>query len=306
MLRETTVSWIRWIDGVDLKKQEIYEVLDDYNFHELDIEACLEDNQRARIDMYNDYFFVILHFPKYNQKTKIYELNEFNIFVGKNFIITFRNFNGNHIDQIFEKYEQLHEVSSDEDSIKVSSGFILYEIIQVMLEKMYRVIQNMRGDIKYLERQVFENIAPNLVRDIMIKKRNIIILKNMFKPQLGVMSSLEAAVNKLFLWIMELYFEDLQDKTGYIISDIEVMEEYIISIEDAYKTMIDIQTGNIIRFLTIFSAFHLPLTLITGFYGMNVDNLPFQHSFLLVFMIIISTAVVMLLVYFVLNRRGKM
>lgn len=109
MLREITVGGVKWIDGVDLKKQEIYSVLDNYNFHELDIEACLEENQRARIDNYTDYFFVILHFPKYNQKTRIYDLNEFNIFVGKDFIITFRNYGGTHIDQIFEKYEQLSE-----------------------------------------------------------------------------------------------------------------------------------------------------------------------------------------------------
>ena len=82
--------------------------------------------------------------------------------------------------------------------MKVSSAFILYEIVQVMLEKMFKVIQNIRNDIKYLEKQVFDNISPNLVRDIMIKKRNIVILKNMFKPQLGVMTSLETAVNKLF------------------------------------------------------------------------------------------------------------
>lgn len=105
---------------------------------------------------------------------------------------------------------------------------------------------------------------------------------------------------------MELYFEDLQDKTGYVITDIEVMEEYMISIEDAYKAIIDIQTGDIIRFLTIFSAFHLPLTLITGFYGMNVDNLPFQHSFFIVGLIMISTFSTMVLLYYVLNRKGKL
>ena len=291
---------------MDLKKQEIYDVLDNYNFHELDIEACLEENQRARIDTYPDYFFTILHFPKYNQKTKVYELNEFNVFVGKDYLITFRNFGGNHIDEIFEKYETLDENYGDEEEINISSAFILYEIIQVMLEKMFKVIQNVRSDIKYLEREVFDNVDSSLVRDIMIKKRNIILLKNMFKPQLGVMASLESSVNKLFSGKMELYFEDLQDKTGFIYNDVELLEEYIISIEDAYKTMIDIQTGNIVRLLTVFSAFHLPLTLITGFYGMNVDNLPFQHNFLMVAMVMLSAFFCMLLIYFVLHRKGKM
>jgi magnesium transporter len=52
-----------------------------YNFHELDIEACLEENQRARIDYYDDYMFITLHFPKYNPRTQIYDLNEFDIFL---------------------------------------------------------------------------------------------------------------------------------------------------------------------------------------------------------------------------------
>jgi len=57
------------------------KILQNYNFHELDIEACTEENQRARIDVYDDYLFMVLHFPKYNEKTKIYNLNEFNIFL---------------------------------------------------------------------------------------------------------------------------------------------------------------------------------------------------------------------------------
>jgi magnesium transporter len=52
----------------------------------------MEQNQRARIDRYDDYLFMVLHFPKYNEKTKVYSLNEFNIFLGKDFLITFREF----------------------------------------------------------------------------------------------------------------------------------------------------------------------------------------------------------------------
>jgi Mg2+ and Co2+ transporter CorA len=52
-----------------LDKKSIYEVVKDYEFHELDIEACLEENQRARVDKYGDYLFIIFNFPKYNSKT---------------------------------------------------------------------------------------------------------------------------------------------------------------------------------------------------------------------------------------------
>jgi hypothetical protein len=65
---------------------------------------------------------------------------------------------------------------------------------------------------------------------------------------------------------MEVYFEDLEDKLDQILTEINILQEYIDSIEDTFKTMLDIKTNSIIKFLTLFSAFMLPLTLITSFY----------------------------------------
>ncbi|MBT6779116.1 hypothetical protein HOA93_05100 [bacterium] len=65
---------------------------------------------------------------------------------------------------------------------------------------------------------------------------------------------------------MEVYFEDLEDKLEQIVNEISILEEYIDSIEDAFKSMIDIKTNFVIKVLTVFSAFMLPLTLITSFY----------------------------------------
>lgn len=154
---------------------------------------------------------------------------------------------------------------------------MLYEIIQEMLEKMFRVSANIRRDIAGIEKQVFEHTKSFLVRHILEKKRNIVVLKHMIQPQIPVLKSLELHMNTLFDNEIEAYFEDLEDKMQKITTDISILEEYIESVEDAFKSMIDIQTNNIIKFLTIFSAFMLPLTLITSFYGMNIQ-LPFSDS----------------------------
>lgn len=235
----------------------------------------MEPNQRARIDSYDSYMFLTLHFPTYNTVKKIYELNEFHIFLGKNFLITLRDFPGKHIDDIYDKYEKKGD--DDEYDIDASSGLILYELIQEMLEKMFRVTLNVRRDISALEKKVFEKSSAPLVRNILIKKRNIIVLKHMFQPQMSVLIGLENHMKRLFDDEIEAYFEDLEDKLQKIITDILVLEEQVESVEDAFKSMIDIQTNSIIKFLTIFSAFMLPLTLITSFYGMNL-TLPFQDN----------------------------
>lgn len=302
MLRELKIKWITWIDGVGLSKDELQGVLSNYDFHELDLEAVLEPNQTARIDSYDDYMFLTLHFPKYNSRAQFYSLNEFHIFLWKDFIITLRDFEGQHLDGIFNKYKQKQ---TEEYDLPVSTWLILYEVIQVMLEKMFKLGKNVKKDIKEIEWKVFEKASSPLVKDIMIKKRNIVVLKHMFQPQKSVLIGLENHMKKMFEGEIEVYFEDLEDKLEKIITDVKILEEYIESVEDAFKSIIDIKTNSTIKFLTIFSAILLPLTLITSFYGMNV-NLPFQETPGFVYGLLFFSIWVVLLGYMYFNKQRKM
>ncbi|MFA5917484.1 MAG: magnesium transporter CorA family protein [Candidatus Gracilibacteria bacterium] len=302
MLRQINIKDILWVDGVNVTKAELLSVVRHYDFHELDIEACLEENQRARIDYYDDYMFITLHFPKYNTRSQIYELNEFNIFLGKNYILTFRNYPGNHIDKIFEQYKKLD--IDENNKMKISSGYVLYEIIQSMLEKVFRVAERITMDVKVIERNVFSGASSSLVRDIMIKKRNIMMLKNMFKPQITVLNQLEFNMNKLFAGKIEEYFEDLEDKLSQIVNEIILLDEYIESIEVSYKTIIDIRTNTVIKILTVVSTYTFPMMLITSFYGMNVKT-PFQENSIVVLSSIFGSTLFTIFILYWYFREGN-
>jgi len=293
-IRKLEVKWITWIDGVGLNKKKIFEIVKDYNFHELDIEACFEDNQRARVDNYDDYIFLILKFPKYNATLGVYELNEFNIFLWRNFIITFRDFPARHIDMLFEKYEK--QDVEDNAKFRFTSWYILYELIQSMLEKMFKVLDNNAKDLKDLEKIVFTNSSSSLVQKIMIKKRNIMFLKHMFKPQIAVLKLIEMHINKMFKWEIEVYFEDLEDKIEYITNYLDIYEENILYIEDAFQTMVDIKTNTVMKILTVFSTLLLPLTLITSFYGMNI-TLPYQNNPNFVYWLMLFSLISMIIAF---------
>ena len=309
MLREINIKWIKWIDAVGLRAEKIKEIAEKYDFHELDIEACLEENQRSRVDSYDNYLFILLNFPKYNSVKKIYEQNEFNIFLGKDFIITFRDFSGTHIDSIFDKYSDITELEKeidDDEEHKLTSGFVLYEILQSMLEKLFKVRVNIAKDLKNLENDVFKAAERNLVKDIMVKKRNIIVLKHMLKPQISVLKLIEFNINKIFNSEIEVYFEDLEDKLEYVVNEVEMHEEHIESIEDSFKSLTDIKMNWTITVLTVFSAFMLPLTLITSFYWMNIDPLFLADNTNLVYLVLISSILFMYLFYIYFKRKGKL
>jgi len=303
MLRKLTINKTKWFDWFWLSADEIKKTLAKFQVHELDLEACLEWNQKSRIDNYKDYSFIILHFPKYNQKLKIYELNEFNIFLWKDFLLTLRDYSIPNFDKILDYYKDL-KVNNQEDTIKFTSGYILYEIIQVMLEKMFRVLKNVTLDIKNIERQVFEEPTNSLVKDIMIKKRNIVVLKHMFQPQVQVLKQLENVVKEVHSQKIEIYFEDLEDKIEQVVSDIYVISEQIDTIEDAFKTIIDIKTNNVMTFLALFSAFMLPLTLITSFYWMNIV-LPYWDNPLFIYICLVVSFFMMIFIYLYFRKNWK-
>ena len=308
MLREINIKWIKWIDAVGLRAEKIEEIAEKYDFHELDIEACLEENQRSRVDIYDDYLFILLNFPKYNTSRKMYEQNEFNIFLWKDFIITFRDYNITHIDKIFDKYSDIKELEKeidDDEEHKLTSAFVLYEMLQAMLEKLFKTRINIAKDLKILENSVFDWNDTRLVKDIMIKKRNIVVLKHMLKPQIPVLKLIEFNVNKIFDSEIEVYFEDLEDKLEYVVNEIEMHEEHIDSIEDAFKSLTDIKMNSVMTILTIFSAFLLPLTLITSFYWMNID-LPFQKESYLVYSMIIFLVLLMIVFYVYFKKKWKL
>lgn len=300
--RELNVNGVKWIDGVNLSKQEIIDLLSPYNFHELDVEACLEDNQKSRLDKYDDYIFMVMHFPKYNSKTKRHEMKEFNVFMWKDFLITLRSFRTHHINDIFDKYEKGRQ--DKDDNFKLTTAYILYEILQAMFEKMFKALNNINRDLIKIEEIVFVQAGEALVKDIMIMKRNVIVLKHSFKPQTTVIRLLELNVKKIFHDEIEVYFEDLEDKIDYIVNDLMILEENISSVEESYKSIVEMKTNFIIKVLTLFSSFFLPLTLIASFYWMNVD-LPFSSHPSVVYILMFVSVATMLITYLYLKKNNK-
>jgi len=104
VLKQLKTNKTIWMDFVNPTDKEIEDLTERYNFHELDREAILEENQRVRVDTYDDYIFIIMQFPKFDIKSKRYFTNEFNIFISKKYLITIRWHSSSSIEKIFEHY----------------------------------------------------------------------------------------------------------------------------------------------------------------------------------------------------------
>ena len=304
MIRKIKLNWFKWIDWYWIKDDDKNNILNKLKIQELDVIACNEKNQKSRLDNYKNYSFLVLHFPRFNKLKNIYELNEFNIFLYNDLLITFKDYSIININSIFKKYENLKKINKKKN-IKVTTWFILYEITETILDQMFKNINNLTKNIRELEQKVYDwHDWQKLVNEIMNNKRNIIFLKNMFKPQVFVLKQLETRINKLYLWKMEKYYEDLEDKLSQIINDLSELQEYIDSLENTFKSMIDLKTNFVIKVLTVFSASLLPLTVITSFYGMNI-NLPYSNNIQFILFLLFTALFIMVFIYLILRKTGR-
>jgi len=132
-----------------------------------------------------------------------------NFFLSKNRIISLRKHEENLVNKLFEEYKNKKNFGED---FKITSAYILYEILQSMIEKMFKSLDVFSLNLKMFENKVFDNPNDFLVKEIMIKKRNIVSLKHMIKPEINVLKMIELRLKKIFDDDLEVYFEDLEDK----------------------------------------------------------------------------------------------
>lgn len=294
-MKENILS-IWWIDRIHLvnpNKEDIDFLVKKYDLHDLIIEDLLELNTQDKIDVYDRNIFIVLHFPKYNQITQRYMLNEFDAILWKNFIITVTRFPTNHIYKIRQEYQKEIQNWVDEE-FKISPYYILYRILDAMYDKVLNLLTKFSKDIIEIEERMLttQNLKKDILEKLMIKKRNIIFLKHMFQPQQEITEDLAEEITKFYEWELEVYFEDISYKLDKIINNIWIIFENVDSLTEIYNSLMNIKINSIITILTIFTAIVWIHTLIAWIYWMNVilplSEYPYTFWLLLFLMILIT------------------
>lgn len=268
-----------WIHLFEPQKDEIRKLVETYDFHELIEEDLFELTNQEKIDIYEDYMFIVLNFPKYNAVKQKYFLNEFSIILGKNIIITMTKFDTNHIKSIIDEYSEELKTRESNEEFKISPYYILYKILDTMYDKGIKMLTQSSKDVISLEEQLFTSskLEKILLENLTIKKRNIVWLKHTFAPHKEILDELQNALPKFYKEDLDVYFEDLVYKFDKITNTIAISFENIASLADTYNSLMNIKTNSMITVLTIFSAITWVLTLVSGIYGMNIP-LPGQES----------------------------
>jgi magnesium transporter len=297
MIETIKIGTLKWHHVLNPDEDDLQFFADTFHFHPLDLEDCRSKlNQRPKVDIYDDYYFMILHFPNIEKSGKFLTTKEVKIFWGEDFVITI----GSSHWVVMDMFKAAQEQEARKEDFEVgTSDAILYMILERLMRENMILLRKIGNDVEFLNAQLFILKARETIERISITRKNIILLNTIFKPQLPLFQKFEIGKIEGFAENMEDYWGNILD---YYQKMWDMTEDYQELIEGLSKTFDSLQAhkiNDIMKVLTFFSTILLPLTFITGLYGMNV-GLPLQDDPNSFFIVLVSMGVIVtiMLLYF--------
>jgi len=274
-MQSLSANGITWHYSLDATEEDLLVLQGKYHFHKLDIEDCLSENERPKIEEYPQYLFCVIHIPA--RITSRIHKEEIDIFVGKDFIITLAEGKSDVIENLWKLVK--HSPKKSEEYFAQGTGYFLYKLLDMLFDRGFPLIESMVKDLRRIEVELFENEEGqiNILRDILTLKRNIITMRSILFPQRAVVALLQHKKKELITEDLDLYFDDVSDAIERQWSLLDTAKEMSDALQDTHESWLGHRTNQVIRLLTIFSVTMVPLTFLSSLYGMNVQ-LPYQDN----------------------------
>ncbi len=274
---ELSGEGLTWIHLESVEPEIVNELRSRFGWHPLDVEDVLSKRQRPKIDDYADegYLFGVLHFPAYDKAIQRLNAAELDFFLGPDYLVTMPNVQLLPVTRLFSRCQEDEHFRAQ--LFEKGSGRLLYEVLDDLFDYCFPILDKIAYKLDSIEDDIDERHSEEIVSDISKAKQEIISYRKIIKPQRPALRLLERRIERFLPENLELYFDDLVDASERIWDLLDNYKEVVEALEDTNESLISHRQNDVLRILTVFSVILLPLTLISGIFGMNV-LFPGEHT----------------------------
>jgi magnesium transporter len=267
-IAELSANGLTWIHVDEPGALEAAVLAERFGFHELDIEDVLSKRQRPKIDEYESYIFIVLHFPFYDKSVQRLNAAELDVFLGADFLITLPNVELLPVNHLFNRCAA--DEGLREELFAKGSGYLLYHVLDDLFDYCFPILDKIGTKLDAIEPDIFEGATDEVVRDISNAKQEIIAYRKIIKPERATLRVLERYTERFLPEDLELYFDDIVDAAERIWDLLDNYKEVIEGLESTNESFISHRQQYRLQILTVVSVILLPLTLLASIFGMNV------------------------------------
>src|SRR4051812_18032013 len=274
---ELTAAGLTWIHLDAPTLTQAQELAERFGWHPLDVEDVMSKRQRPKVDDYADegYLFGVLHFPAYDKNVQRLNSGELDFFLGPDYLVTISNVELLPVTRLFNRVQE--DERFREQLFSKGSGRLLYEVLDDLFDYCFPILDKIAYKLDSIEDDIEDRRSEEIVTDISKAKQEIISYRKIIKPQRPALRLLERRIERFLPENLELYFDDLVDASERIWDLLDNYKEVVEALESTNESVISHRQNDVLRVLTIFSVVLLPLTLISGIFGMNV-LFPGEHT----------------------------
>jgi len=254
-----------WVDFTSEPAETSKPILESFNFHHLAIADALEQTHAPKIDDWGEYLYIVLNYMHLMKATEPWdtEIDELDIFLGRNYVITHHD---NPIPAIEEAW-----LTSQRDPRYSQDGadHLLYKIIDAIVMNYMPIIEKIDEEVDWIEDQVFDRPNSQTLARLFTLKRVLLAMRRILLPQREVLNKMARDDYEVIDRKDRIFFRDIYDHLVRLHDVNESLRDLVGSALDTYLSVINNRMNEVMKTLTIITTLFMPLTFVTGFFGMN-------------------------------------
>jgi magnesium transporter len=288
-----------WVDLAAPSVPESLVLSDTFAFHPLSVEDAMAPVEYPKAEEYNGYLYVVLHGIDFRAAEHGFATHDVDFFLGPNYLVTVHDGTSRSIVELRDHCPRNTKILGE------GPVALFHRIVDSMVEHYRPEVEKLEDRLNELEKEIFENPRPALVRDILDEKRDVSSLRRVMIPQRDVVGRLARRDFSQISVEMSFRFRDVYDQIVRIADDGMIFQDRITGILDAHLSNVSNRLNEVMKVLTVVSVIFMPLTLLAGLWGVNVMLPQFPGGQSAQFWWLCGISVVVIVVMLALFRRKR-
>ena len=268
--KKSSVTWINIYGLEDTKTLE--SLAEKFGLHPLVIEDILQTDQRPKVEDYDSYIYTVVRMLDFNEKKMRIENEQVSIILSDSFVISVQEKQGDIFDRIRDS------IRKDKGKIrKMRYDFLTYSLLDAIVDNYFLILEKLGTNIEKIEDEIMESPSPKTIQKIHKLKKQMVSLRKSVWPMREVVNALERESRESSPLIGKgtvIYLRDLYDHIIQLIDTVETYRDLVSGMIDVYLSTISNKLNEVMKVLTVIATIFIPLTFITGIYGMNFKYMP--------------------------------
>jgi len=284
-----------WVDIQKPTHADMQFIEKTFLFHPLAIEDCMASIQRPKIDRYDNCLFIVLHAALLAHNKEKATSHELNSFIGENYVVTV------HFKLIASVSATWERCIKNIGIMSRGAAYLFYFLADALVDNYFPILEKLDREIHKAGDNIFKEADSAALHKVFDLKENVLILRRILGPQRETMNFIARGDYKPIIPSeLSIYFRDVSDLLARINDNLDTYRDMLTSALDGYTSVTSNKLNEIIKVLTIIATIMMPLTLITGIYGMNFRFMPeidWRYGYFATILVMVTIAVGMLLFF---------